>query len=207
MLELLTVALLAILCGADSFVGIETWGKAKRSWLQERLSLRHGIASHDTFGRLLVARDPQKFEACFIRWVSGICLVLTGQVVAIDGKTVRGSRQRGVRAIHRVSAFSGSLGIVLGPTRSADHSNEITAITALLDMLMLKGAIITIDAMGCQQAMAQKIVDGEADYVLAVKGNQTELHLFSRLSGHGVQQRPRVGHACVIGRTRPGRRA
>ncbi|WP_243751420.1 ISAs1 family transposase [Paraburkholderia sp. BL10I2N1] len=129
-------------------------------WLRRHVQLRNGIPSHDTFRRVFAALNPKQFEACFIRRMSRLCPTLTGQVVAIDGKTVRGSHQRGERAIHLVSAYGCGLGVVLGQVRTAEKSNEITAIPGLLDpprelpsgrALMLKGAIVTIDAMGCQQ--------------------------------------------------------
>ena len=175
LMEMLIVVLAAVLSGADSWLGIEIWGRAKLKWLRRFLSLQHGIPSHDTFGRVFAALDASHFEACFVRWVQGICPAVAGQVVAIDGKTVRGSKQRGERAIHLVSAFCGASGLVLGQERTASHSNEITAIPALLDALCLKGAVVTIDAMGCQQDIAQRLVDEGADYVLAVKGNQGAL--------------------------------
>jgi predicted transposase YbfD/YdcC len=170
--EMLAVALCAILAGADSWIGIELWGKAKLDWLRRHIPLEHGIPSHDTFGRVFAALDPEQFEACFLRWMSGVCPTLAGQVVAIDGKTVRGSRQGDQRAIHLVSAYGSGLGVVLGQVRTAEKSNEITAIPELLDALLLKGAIVTIDAMGCQRDIAERIVKAGADYVLACKGNQ-----------------------------------
>ncbi|CAN7153577.1 ISAs1 family transposase [Caballeronia sp. LjRoot34] len=172
---MLMVAVCAILSGADSWVAIQTWGTEKLDWLRRYVPLEHGIASHDTFGRVFASLNSKQFEACFIRWMSHLCPALVDQVVAIDGKTVRGSHRAGERAIHLVSAYGCGLGVVLGQVRTADKSNEITAIPELLDALLLKGAIVTIDAMGCQQRIAQKIVDGEADYVLAVKGNQGKL--------------------------------
>ncbi|MDR6504188.1 putative transposase YbfD/YdcC [Burkholderia ambifaria] len=116
------------------------------------MSLPHGIPSHDTFGRVFAALNARQFEACFMRWMSPLLPALSGQVVAIDGKTVRGSHRNGERAIHLVSAFGSGLGAILGQVRAADKSNEITAMPELLDALLLKGAIVTIDAMGCQQA-------------------------------------------------------
>ncbi|MCP3712852.1 ISAs1 family transposase [Paraburkholderia sp. CNPSo 3274] len=152
--EMLVVALAAILSGADSWVGIALWGQGQLEWLHRYLPLQNGIASHDTFGRVFAALDARQFEACFVRWVSGICPAVAGQVVAIDGKTVRRSHGMGRNAIHLVSAYCGALGATLGQVRTADKSNEITAIPALLDALLLKGAIVTIDAMGCQREIA-----------------------------------------------------
>ncbi|MGF6605022.1 putative transposase YbfD/YdcC, partial [Paraburkholderia sp. GAS448] len=166
------VALCAVLCGADGWVSIQLWGEEKLDWLRRHMPLAQGIPSHDTFGRVFAALNPKQFEACFIRWMSGLCPALAGQVVAIDGKTVRGSRQRGERAIHLVAAYGSGLGMALGRVRTAGKSNEITAIPELLDALLLKGAIVTIDAMGCQRDIAERIVKAGADYVLACKGNQ-----------------------------------
>ena len=170
--EMLTVALCAILSGADSWIGIEVWGLEKLGWQRRHIRLKHGIASHDTFGRVFAGLDPKQFEACFIRWMSQLCPALAGLVVAIDGKTVRGSHQRGQRAVHLASAYGAGLGMVLGQIRTAEKSNEITAIPELLNALLLKAAIVTIDAMGCQREIAQRIVNAGADYVLACKGNQ-----------------------------------
>ena len=170
--EMLVVALCAILCGADSWVAVALWGQEKLDWLRRFLPLHNGIASHDTFGRVFAALNARQFEACFIRWISALCPDVTDHMIAIDGKTVRGSRGNGNRAIHLVSAYSSTANLVLGQVKTADHSNEITAIPELLDSLLLKGAIVTIDAMGCQIDIAQKIIDSQADYVLALKGNQ-----------------------------------
>jgi predicted transposase YbfD/YdcC len=170
--QMLVVALCAILSGADSWVAIQIWGEEKLEWLRGHIPLERGIPSHDTFGRVFAALDPKQFEACFIRWMSHLFPALADQVVAIDGKTVRGSRQADQRAIHLVSAYGAGLGMVLGQVRTSGKSNEITAIPELLDALLLKGAIVTIDAMGCQRAIAERIVNVGADYVLACKGNQ-----------------------------------
>jgi hypothetical protein len=173
--EMLVVALCAILSGADSWVAVQTWAEAKLDWLRGHLRLANGIASHDTFGRVFAALDAQQFEACFMRWAAHLCPALADEVVAIDGKTVRGSHRGDQCALHLVSAYGSGLGVVLGQQRTADKSNEITAISELLDALWLKGAIVTIDAMGCQRRIAEQIVQAQADYVLAVKGNQPAL--------------------------------
>lgn len=165
--ELLVVAVAAILSGTDSWVGIALWGEAKLPWLRQYLALVNGVAPHDTFGRVFAALDAKQFEASFMRWVSGLCPGVTGQVVAIDGKSVRRSHRLGKGAIHLVSAYCGALGVTLGQVKTEAKSNEITAIPELLDALLLKGAVVTIDAMGCQEKIAHKIVAGEAHYVLA----------------------------------------
>jgi predicted transposase YbfD/YdcC len=175
LIEILVVAIAAILSGADSWVGIATWGEAKIEWLRQYLRLANGVPSHDTFGRVFSMLDAKHFEACFVRWVGGLCQGLEGKVVAIDGKTVRRSHRLGQGAIHLVSAYCGALRVSLGQVKTEAKSNEITAIPQLLEALLLKGAVVTIDAMGCQQAIAKKIVQGGADYVLAVKDNQPDL--------------------------------
>jgi predicted transposase YbfD/YdcC len=187
---MLMVALCAILSGADSWIGIELWGQTKLDGLRRYIPLEQGIPSHDTFRRVFAALNPKQFEACFIRWMGHLCPALTGQVVAIDGKTVRGSHGRGQRAIHLVSAYGSGLGVVLGQVRTADKSNEITAIPELLDALLLKGAIVTIDAMGCQSAIAARIVKAGADYVLAVKGNQPSLLTHIRTTIEAIERVP-----------------
>lgn len=174
--EMLVVALCAILCGAETWVGIQVWAQDRLEWLRRFVPLCNGVPSHDTFGRVFAALDARCFEACFIRWMSAVIPNLGGQIVAIDGKTVRRSYERGKRPIHLVSAYGAGLGAVLGQVRTAEKSNEITAIPELLEALELKGAIVTIDAMGCQRDIAQRIVQAGADYVLAVKENQPTLH-------------------------------
>jgi predicted transposase YbfD/YdcC len=196
--EMLMVALCAILSAADSWIGIELWGQAKLDWLRRYIPLEQGIASHDTFGRVFAALNPKQFEACFMRWMGHLCPALTAQVVAIDGKTVRGSHQRGQRAIHLVSAYGSGLGVVLGQVRTADKSNEITAIPELLDALLLKGAIVTIDAMGCQSAIAARIVKAGADYVLAVKGNQPSLLTHIRTTLEAIERIPEADRDAFI---------
>lgn len=172
--EVLLIALAGMLCGAEDWVGIEQWGKANREWLGRYVPLRQGIPSHDTFGRVFASLDAARFEHCFIEWMKALCPSLDGLEVAVDGKTVRRSHARrlGRRAIHMVSAFADRLGLTLGQVKTEEKSNEITAIPVLLESLLLKGAVVTIDAMGNQKAIASKIIEGQADYVLAVKENQ-----------------------------------
>jgi predicted transposase YbfD/YdcC len=202
--ELLVVAIAAILSGADSWVGIATWGQAKIDWLRQYLRLANGVPSHDTFGRVFAMLDAKQFEACFVRWVGGLCQGLQGKVVAIDGKTVRRSHRLGRGAIHLVSAYCGALRVSLGQVKTEAKSNEITAIPELLEGLLLKGAVVTIDAMGCQHKIAQKIVQGGADYVLAVKDNQPDLcealrELFAAHDGPGLKT-VRFGEHTEIGK-------
>lgn len=178
LLAIVTIALCAVICGADSWVEIERFGRAKRSWLETRLPLPNGIPSHDTFGRVFAALDPAAFDQCFLGWVQALVTATDGAVVAIDGKTPRRSHDRthGREALHLVSAWATANGIVLGQVATDNRSNEITAIPALLDALARDGMTVTIDAMGCQTAIAGKIVAGGGASVLALKDNQPTLH-------------------------------
>ena len=204
--EVLLIALAGMLCGAEDWVGIEEWGKANREWLGRYVLLRQGIPSHDTFGRVFASLDAAKFERCFIEWMKALCPSLDGLEVAVDGKTVRRSHARrlGRRAIHMVSAFADRLGLTLGQVKTEEKSNEITAIPVLLESLLLKGAVVTIDAMGCQQAIAQKIVQGGANYVLGVKDNQPSLcealrELFAAHDARGLKT-VRFGEHTEVGK-------
>jgi predicted transposase YbfD/YdcC len=175
LMELLLTAICAVLSGADGWVGVVLWGRAKLDWLRQFLPFKNGVASHDTFGRVFALIDATKFEQCFIAWMRSVCGAFKGLQVAVDGKTVRRSKSSGQKAIHMVSAFAHGLGLTLGQVKTAEKSNEITAIPELLDALLLKGCIVTIDAMGCQKAIAAKIVEQESDYALMVKNNQPGL--------------------------------
>ena len=178
LLDVVTIAVCAVLCGADTWVDTEAWGKAKLAWLRTWLELPNGIPSHDTFGRVFAALDAAAFEACFLGWVRDLAAITAGQVVAIDGKTLRRSHDRtgGKGPLHLVGAWAAANRLVLGQGAVADKSNEIVAIPALLDGLDIEGAVVTIDAMGCQTAIARRIRTGGADYVLALKDNQPTLH-------------------------------
>lgn len=178
LLDILVLTVCAVVCGADDWESVEMWGEAKLEWLRQYIPLKNGIPSHDTIGRLFAAMNSTTFQACFTRWVSTICGSLVGQVVAIDGKTMRGSHHHrlGKKAIHMVSAFASDQGITLGQLKTEEKSNEITAIPELLAMLDLKGSIVTIDSMGCQTDIAKAINERGADYVLALKGNHGKLH-------------------------------
>lgn len=173
--ELLLAAICAVISGAESWTSVVEWSEMKLDWLRQHRPFANGIASHDTFGRVFSLLDAKRFEACFVRWMSTLCPSLDGQHIAIDGKCVRGSHDGSRSAIHLVSAWSSVSGLTLGQIRTADKSNEITAIPQLLDALDVKGAVITIDAMGCQHDIAAKIVERGADYVLGVKDNQPGL--------------------------------
>src|SRR3954452_16583554 len=178
LLDILTIALCAVICGADDWVEVETFGQAKVKWLRTFLELPGGIPSHDTFGRVFARLDPDEFRRCFVQWVKAVVGDSGQQVVAIDGKTLRRSHDRrsGKDALHLVSAWASTSGVVLGQVATDAKSNEITAIPVLLKLLALEGAIVTIDAMGCQTAIAQQIVEQRADYVLALKDHHPLLH-------------------------------
>ena len=172
--EMILMALCAVLCGADTWVDVAEWAEDNEAWLRRYLVLEHGTPSHDTFGRVFRILDAKVFEQCFRCWISDVVGVIDG-VVALDGKTVCGSRDGENTALHMISAFATGSGLCLGQEGARGKGNEITAIKALLDTLMLKGCIVTIDAIGCQTDIAQKIVDQGADYLLAVKDNQSRL--------------------------------
>ena len=178
LLNILVIAVCATVGGADNFVEIELWANKRLDWLRTFLDLPNGIPSHDTFGRVLAKLDPDELERCFTEAVAAAQELIKGEVVSIDGKTLRGSydNYHGKSAVHTVSAFASESSVVLGQTAVADRSNEITAIPELLKMLYLKETIVTIDAMGCQRNIAEQILGSEADYVLAVKKNQEDLY-------------------------------
>jgi predicted transposase YbfD/YdcC len=177
LLDILVIAICAVICGADDFTEMETFGKAKLAWFKTFLDLPHGIPSHDTFGRVFARLDPAQFEACFLRWVRALQDLLPDEVVAVDGKELRRSHDRaaGKAAIMMVSAWASAQHLVLGQVKVDDKSNEITAIPALLDVLSLEGAVVTIDAIGCQKEIAQKVIEKGGQYVLALKDNQPNL--------------------------------
>jgi predicted transposase YbfD/YdcC len=173
--EILLLTLLAVLAGADSFVEIARFGDKKLDLLRRFRPFRDGTPSHDHLGDIFAALDADQFQRCFAAWVASLTGVPEG-VVAIDGKTVRRSGGKaGKGAIHMVSAFAAGQRLVLGQTKVAEKSNEIVAIPRLLDLLAIEGAIVTIDAMGCQRAIARKIIDKKADYIFGLKGNQGSL--------------------------------
>lgn len=173
--DIITVTVLAVLCGADDWVEISFWGEANQLWLQERGICPTGIPSHDTFSRFFRFVDPHAFEKCFISWTQKIAKVVGG-VIALDGKTICNSGSGEERAIHLVSAFSVENNMVLGQLATEAKSNEITAFPLLIDFLDLREAIVTIDAAGCQKEIASQICDKGGDYVLGLKGNQGNLH-------------------------------
>ena len=178
LLDIITIAICGIICGADDWVAIEGFGFAKEAWFKIFLRLPYGIPSHDTFRSVFSKLDPELFRMSFIRWVEAISALTFGEVVPIDGKTVRRSHDKGQdkQAIHMVSAWASENGLVLGQVKVDDKSNEITAIPELLRLLAINGCIVTIDAMGCQTDIAVQIISQGADYVLALKDNHKRLH-------------------------------
>jgi predicted transposase YbfD/YdcC len=194
LVDILVITVCAVICGADDWVAIARFGRAKRTWFRQFLALPHGIPSHDTFGRVFAALDPHAFHAAFLAWVDSVATLLPGDVIAIDGKTLRRTFDTASQkaAIHMVSAWATTQGLCLGQVKTDAKSNEITAIPALLDVLALAGRIVSIDAMGCQPAIARRIRDRGGDYVLSLKGNQTRLHedvqaLFADAEAHGFR--------------------
>ncbi len=191
--EILVIAICAVLSDSDGFDDIALWGRLKETWLRRFLVLRNGIPSQDCFLRVFKALDPACFESMFRRWVGDVVGALGG-TVAIDGKTLRGSADGDKPAVHMVSAFSTQLGLVLGQERVAGKSNEITAIPELLDALYVKGLLVSLDAMGCQREIAQKIRDKGGDYLLAIKGNQPTLYNEVRWQMQDAQSAPAHEH-------------
>jgi predicted transposase YbfD/YdcC len=178
LLDVIALTLCAVVSGADAWTDVETYGLHKRGWLETFLDLPHGIPSHDTLGRVFAALDPAAFQRCFLGWMHAVVGASRGRLVAIDGKALRHSfdTAKGKSAIHLVSAWASANHLLLGQQAVADKSNEITAIPELLQLLDLHGALVTIDAMGCQKHIAADIVAGGGDYVLAVKENQPTLY-------------------------------
>jgi predicted transposase YbfD/YdcC len=178
LIDILVIAICATICGADGWEEFELFGRAKQQWFESFLELPHGIPSDDTFRRVFCRIAPSQFQQCFLEWVRSVSELTEGQVIAIDGKQSRRSYDRatGKTAINMVSAWASENKMVLGQVKVDTKSNEITAIPQLLAMLEIAGCIVTIDAIGCQTEIAARIVEQEADYLLAVKGNQGTLH-------------------------------
>jgi predicted transposase YbfD/YdcC len=176
--DMMVIALLAVLSKANDWIDIVAWARAHEPWLRTFLKLPHGIPSHDTFGRLFAKLSPQALEHVFVTWTSHLSTASAGKLIALDGKSLRRSfdQASGKTAIHMISAWSHENRLVLGQMAVDGDSNEITAMPKLLELLDLKGALVTIDAIGCQTAIAETIVKKKADYLLAVKQNQKELH-------------------------------
>lgn len=183
LLDMIFIAICALICGANSWVEVEIFGQRKLEWLRKYLELPNGIPSHDTFGRLFARIDPEAFQQGFVGWTQALQEITQGQVISLDGKQLRGSQDQGreQRAIYMVSAWASANHLVLGQRKVDEKSNEITAIPKLLELLEIRGCIVTIDAMGTQTKIAKKIIEQGGDYLLAVKENQE--HLYQDLVG------------------------
>jgi predicted transposase YbfD/YdcC len=195
--DILVIAICGFICGVDNWVELEFFARCKEGWFKQFLALPNGIPSHDTFGRVFAALDPEAFSRCFMNWMQAVAEATEGDIVAIDGKTLRRSFDNAAKkaAIHMVSAWSTRNGVVLGQVRTDEKSNEITAVPKLLELLRLEGCIVTLDAMGCQRELAQQIVDKGAHYVISLKGNQETLHaeverLFNEAREEGFETVP-----------------
>jgi predicted transposase YbfD/YdcC len=194
LLDIITIIICAVICGADTFTEIEEYAIAKYDWFKNFLELPNGIPSHDTFGRVFSLLNPEEFQNCFQQWIKTIASVTSGEIVAIDGKTLRSSydRANNKSAIHMVNAWASHNRLCIGQVKTDEKSNEITAIPKLLEMLELSGCIVTIDAMGCQKHIAGQIEEKGADYVLALKANHENLHeevvsYFDEASQHDIK--------------------
>jgi predicted transposase YbfD/YdcC len=176
LIDILIIAVCTLLCGGETFNDMEDFGYAKQDWFKTFLGLRNGIPSHDTFNRVFAALDPQGFLDCFLRWTQSLRQAVAQEIVALDGKALRRALNKDQSVKYVVSAWAESNGLVLGQLKVADKSNEITAVPQLLRALELSGCIVTTDAMGCQKKIAREIRESDADYVLALKGNQERVH-------------------------------
>lgn len=205
--DILFIAIASVICGAETWNDMELFGKSKEGWLRTVLRLPEGIPSHDTFNRVFSLLNPKELEEGFLGWVRSVALLTDGEVVSIDGKSIRGSRGKGGKNIvHMVSAWASENNVVLGQVKVYDKSNEITAIPELLKLLVLKGCIVTIDAIGCQKNIAEEIIGKEADYILALKSNQGSLlqqteDSFRLLEAKSVSEEIDAGHGRVEIRT------
>ena len=178
MIEILTISLCAIICGAETWNEIETFGNTRQDWLKRIIKMDNGCPRHDTFNRFFSNINPIELERCFVDWISSISSIKVGDIISIDGKTIRGAKRQGTKSlIHMVSAWANESGLSLGQVKVDEKSNEMTAIPKLLEVLDIEGCFVTIDAMGCQTGIARQIdEDKDAFYVLAVKENQKELY-------------------------------
>jgi predicted transposase YbfD/YdcC len=209
LIDIIGIALCAVLCGCEDWEEIELFGKNKEAWLRTFLELPNGIPSHDTFNRLFAALDPPSLQVVFLQWIQQVATLSQGRIISIDGKRLCNSGVEGKKAIvHMVSAWCSANNMVLGQRKTEEKSNEITAIPQLLDVLFIEGCTVTIDAMGCQKNIAATIVDKGGDYLLALKGNQGHLledvkEAFAQSGTTGVEQHTTLekGHGRIERRT------
>ena len=206
LIDIVVIALCGVISGADDWVEIADYGRIKQDWFKTFLKLPGGIPSHDTFGRVFSRIDPEQFGKCLIDWIQDAVPRDGADIIAIDGKTARRSHDRANegKAIHMVNAWAVKNRLVLGQVKTEDKSNEITAIPELLKVIDVKGCVVTIDAMGCQKEIARQIVDQGGDYVLALKGNQGNLHkevelLFEKAKEDNYEDLPHDTHTTVDG--------
>jgi predicted transposase YbfD/YdcC len=199
--DIFFITLCAVICGANDWVSIEIFGKAKEAWFTKVLELEHGIPSHDTFGNVFAVIDTEQFSGCFSRWAADLADLSDGEIIAIDGKCLRRSMDTASKkaAIYMVSAWATQNQLVLGQQKVDDKSNEITAIPKLLMQLNITGAVVTMDAMGCQTKVAQQIIAQGADYMLSLKGNQGSLHKDVTLFFESENTCPAVGYESYDG--------
>jgi hypothetical protein len=170
LVDILVIGVCCLICGGEGFTDMETFGKAHQKWLETYLELPFGIPTHDTFNRVFCAINPEKFMSCFVKWTESLRTILGCEIVSIDGKALRRARNHDGSIAYIVSAWASSNGLSLGQVKVDEKSNEITAIPRLLQILDLSGCIVTIDAMGCQKQIAKEIIEADANYVLALKG-------------------------------------
>ena len=203
LVDIVMITIAAVICGAENWNQIEMFGKSKEDWFKTFLKLPNGIPSHDTFNRFFTLLDPDKFELIFTEWIETISARIKGEVINIDGKTIRGAKEHGKKSsIHMVSAWANTNNIVLGQLKVNEKSNEITAIPKLLDALFIENSIITVDAMGCQTEIAKKAIEQKADYILAVKGNQKTLEeniksSFNLIKPEDISESHEEGHGRI----------
>ena len=205
--DIVFISIASVLCGSETWNEMEYFGKCKYEWLKTFLKLPGGIPTHDTFNRFFSALDPNKFEQCFLQWTQSVAHLTQGEIISIDGKAIRGSKDTSKKSmVHLVSAWASANNVVLGQQKVDGKSNEITAIPQLLEVLVLNGCIITIDAMGCQKEIASGIIDKGADYILALKGNQGTLlqeveESFRFIQNTNVSVEHDLGHGRIEKRT------